>query len=358
MGYLADIVRDSRRKVDDPSARGLAAPVGGTEMPPAGPVAPDGIFKGPSADRPAPMSVARIREEGSGRPENAGQHAVESGFATRQVAGPSPSEHIPAAGLPEATVEGLHLPDPVARTQAGCESARTDTDGFRVEETESFHDGDSSDAPAVSGVEHGSSIVESSPGYAAASRAGNVSAETQGRRQAGADPRAGSTTPPEQPSVETVAQPLGRHVAEMVARPAAGALPVQEPARQGPALRTVVTRDEDDRSAVSPENETSVAEPRRVLPPGTAANCTVTVSPGVPAAAVWAGLAPEPAQSGRQRTGEEKSGPGNNPRSFEPKVQIGTIEVVVVSPPPAAPAPSRGDRSRPDPASRNYVRNF
>jgi hypothetical protein len=354
MGYLADIVRDSRRKVDNTSARGLAAPVGGTEMPPAGPVAPDVIFEGPSADRPVPMSVARIREEGSGRPENAGQHAVESGFATRQVAGPSPSEHIPAAGLPEATAEGLHLPDPVARTQAGCESARTDTDGFRVEETESFHDGDSSDAPAVSGVEHGSSIVESSPGYAAASRAGNVSAETQGRRQAGAEPRAGSTTPPEQPSVETVAQPLGRHVAEMAASP----LPVQEPERRAPALRPVVTRDEDDRSAVSPENETSVAEPRRVLPPGTAANCTVTVSPGVPVAEVQIGRTPEPAQSGRQRTGEEKSGPGNDPRSCEPKVQIGTIEVVVVSPPPAAPAPSRGDRSRPDPASRNYVRIF
>jgi len=358
MGYLADIVRDSRRRVDETSARGVPVPGGGKEMPPADPVAPDGIFEGPPADRPAPMSIARIREEGSGRPDEAGQHAAESGFANRQVAGPSPSENIPAAGLPEATAEGLHLSDSVARTQAGCESARTATDGFRVEETESFHDGDSNDAPAVSGVENGSSILESSPGYAAASRAGNVSAETQGRRQAGTEPRAGSTTPPEQPSVEAAAALLGRQVAETVSMPAAGALPVLEPARQGHTLRPVVMGDEGDRSAVPPKNGTSLAESRRVLPPEVAANCTVTVSPGVPAASVRAGLAPEPVQSGRQRTAEDKSGPGNNLQSFEPKVQIGTIEVVVVAPPPASPAPSRGDRSRPDPTSRNYVRNI
>ncbi len=358
MGYLAEIVRDSRRRVDDPSVAGVSAPVGGMEMPPADPVVPDGISAGPPAARPAPMSVTQIREEGSGRPDEAGQQAAESGFATRQVAGPSPSEHIPAVGLPEATAEGLHLPDPVARMQAGCESARTATDGFRVEETESFHDGDSNDAPAVSGIEDGSSIVESSSGYAVASRAGNVSAETQGRRQAGAEPRAGSTTPPEQSSVEAAAEPLGRQVAETVSIPAAGALPLPEQARQGPALRPVVTRDEDDRSAVSPDNGTPVAQSRRVLPPGTAANCTVTVSPGVPAAEMRIGRAAETAQSDRHRTGKEKSGSGNNLRSFEPKVQIGTIEVVVVSPPPAAPAPFQVDRSRPDPASRNYVRNF
>ena len=358
MGYLADIVRDSRRRVDDISARGVPVPGGGKEMPPADPVAPDGIFEGPPVDRPAPMSIVRIREEGRGRPDEAGQHAAESGFANRQVAGPSPSEHIPAAGLPEASAEGLHLPDPVARTQAGCESARTATDGFRVEEVESFHGDASNDAPAVPGVENGSSILESSPGYAAASRAGNVSAETQGRRQAGVEPRAGSTTPPEQPSVGASAEPLGRQVAETVRIPAAGALSVQEPARQGSTSLPVMMGDEDDRSAVSPENGTFLAESRRVFPPGTAANCTVTVSPGVPAATVRAGLAPEPEQSGRQRTGEDKSGPGNNLRSFEPKVQIGTIEVVVVSPPPASPAPSRVDRSRPDPISRNYVRNI
>lgn len=358
MGYLADIVRDSRRRVDDPSARGFAAPVGGTEMPPADPVAPDGISPGPPADRPAPMSVARIREEGSGRPENAGQHAAESGFATRQVAGLSPSEHVPAAGLPGATVEGLHLPDPVARTQAGCESARTATDGFRVEETESFHDGDSNDAPAVSGVEGGSSNVGSSSGYAAASRAGNVSAETQGRRQAGAEPRAGSTTPPEQPSVETADEPLGRQLTETARGPATGAVPVLEQALQGHALRPVVMRDEDGRPAVVPGNVTSTAETRRVLPQGNAATCTVTVSPAVTPAELRTGRAPESGESVRQPAGEEKGGPGDNPRSFEPRVQIGTIEVVVVSPQPAATVPSRGDRPRPDLASRNYVRNF
>ena len=118
-----------------------------------------------------------------GQPGTAGQRPVQNGAVTRQVVGPSPSEHTPDAGIPEAMVKGVVLPDPVIREQAGCESTRTVTGDFRVEQTESSHDNGSIDVPLVSVGASDSFVRESSSGYAA-SRTGKVSVETQGRRQA------------------------------------------------------------------------------------------------------------------------------------------------------------------------------
>lgn len=340
MGYLADIVRDSRRRADAPSTTGENVAVGDVELSSAVPVFPDGVPVELIEGRSGDPSAARIREEGSG-------------FVTPQVVGLSPSEHIPAAGLPKATFEGLHLPNPVTHKQAGCESARTVTDDFRAEQTESFRDGDSNDAPAVSGVEDGSSILESSPGYAAASRAGKVSAETQGRRQAGVTTRAGATTPPEQFALQEAAELPGEHAEE----PASGPLPkaFTEPAplhRQGLDFLPGAMRSENDRPEIPQETGSFVEEARRPLLPENSTNRTVTVPAGIPVAEVRIG------QAARQRSNEEKSAPAHSARTPEPRVRIGTIEVVVVSPATAETGSSRGERSRPDPASRNYLRNF
>ncbi len=340
MGYLTDIVRDSRRRTCVARAPGESSSVDHVEIPAAATVAPATVVAGPPAAMSATASVERIREEGSGRPDEAGQHAAESGFATRQVAGPSPSEHVPAAGLPEATSEGLHLSDPVPRTQAGCESARTVTDGFRAEKAERFRGGDSNDAPAVPGVEDGSSILESSPGYAATSRAGKESVETQERRQAGIEPRAGSVTPPEQFDLDAAPEASGRNDGGPAAvKP--GASPV-----------------EDDRSAVQLEKISFTEENCRVRLEGAATNCMVTLPAGIPAQQPRSGRAPETCQPVRQRTAEGENKAGKAPWPQEPRVSIGAIEVVVVSPAPAQPEPSRGERFRPDPTSRNYLRNF
>lgn len=354
MGYLTDIVRDSRRRTCAARAPGESVPVDHVEIPAAATV-----VAGPPAAMPSAASVERIREEGSGRPDEAGQHAAESGFATRQVAGPSPAEHVPAAGLPEATSEGLHLSDPVTRTQAGCESARTVTDGFRAEKAERFRGGDSNDAPAVPGVEDGSSILEFSPGYAVTSRAGKEPVETQERRQAGMEPRVGSVTPPEQESGrETVAVHVGRETGEWARSPGVLARGEQEAARQGPPPQPEVLPEEEDRAAVSSGTGLLAAAVRRVRLGDAVTGCTATVPSGVAEMELGSGRAPGPGQPDRQRTGEGKNEPGKDSRPPEPRVRIGAIEIVVVSPAPAQPEPSRGERSRPDPASRNYLRNF
>ncbi len=359
MGYLTDIVRDSRRRSCAARAAGESAPVDPVEIPAAATVAPATAVAGPPAAVPSVASVERIREEGSGRPGEAELYAVESGCATRQVAGPSPAEHVPAAGLPEAISEGLHLSDPVARAQAGCESARTVTDGFRAEKAERFRGGDSNDAPAVPGVEDGSSILESSPGYAATSRAGKESVETQERRQAGMEPRAGSVTPPERPGGrETVAVHGGRETGEWPRSTVVPARGEQEAARRGPPSHPEVMPEGEERAAVSSGTGLLAAASRRVRLAEAVTDCTVTVPIGVAVVEPGSGRASEPGQADRQRIGEEKREPGSAPRPQEPRVRIGAIEVVVVSPAPVQPEPSRGERSRPDPASRNYLRNF
>ncbi|SEM05770.1 hypothetical protein SAMN04489760_103109 [Syntrophus gentianae] len=249
----------------------------------------------PAVSMESDTAEIRLREEGGGQPLNAGPKTLQDGGAvTRRVVGPSPSEYTPGAGIPEVTIKGVSLPNPVARKQAGCESARTETDSFRVESMKSFHDGDSIDAPLIPVDARDSFVRESSSGDAE-SRAGKVSVETQGRRQAGMT-RAGSTTPLDQ-STEIKTENNDREQAAALCLP---------PASEGAERFHRATG--------------------RPLPP-------------IP-------------------KGNEETGSGRSLPPPEPKVRIGTIEVVVVVPAPADRSPRSEERSRPDLASRHYLRNI
>lgn len=268
----------------------------------------------------------RLREEGGGPPVNAGSGTLQDGGAvTRRVVGPSPPEYTPGAGIPEVTMKGVSLPNPAARKQAGRESARTESDRFRVESMKSFHDGDSIDAPLVSVDARDSSVRESSSGDAV-SRTGKVSAETQGRRQAGLN-RAGSTAPPDQ-------------------------------------FTEITTENNAMEQAARLQGKTSPSAVGQV-PAGTARQ--EPHHGGMPAAVRSSPPASEGAERFHRPSGRplppipkdnEEKGSGRSLPPSEPQVRIGVIEVVVVVPAPADRSPRSGERSRPDLASRHYLRNF
>jgi len=326
MGFFADIIRDSRR--GGMAAHSTEAPLSrGKEVSTDAPAAAE---VGAVASDAGDTSVIRLREEGGGQPVTARQDTVQSGTVTRQVVGPSPSEHTPAAGIPEVSVKGAVLPNPVKREPAGCESGRTET-GFRVEQMESFHDGGSIDVPAVSVSASESFVRESSSGYTA-SRTGKVSVETQGRQQAG-ETRAGSpTTPPEQLT--------GEAAGNMVQR-ADDVLP-DAPLSTHRAMQT------SQPSILL--NETS----RPLGGESFAAETPHESLPDIPATTAVISPLPEPPAfpRGADERGSDRSLPP------EPQVRIGTIEVVVVAPTPAERPPRSEERTRPDLASRNYLRNF
>mgnify|MGYP000844243756 CR=1 FL=1 len=280
----------------------------------------------PAVSMESDTAEIRLREEGGGPPVNAGSGTLQDGGAvTRRVVGPSLSEYTPGSGIPEVTMKGVSLPNPAARKQAGRESARTESDRFRVESMKSFHDGDSIDAPLVPVDARDSSVRESSSGDAA-SRTGKVSAETQGRRQAGLN-RAGTITPSDQ-SAETMKENHGMEQAAGLQGKtfpsAAGEVPadtVQEELHHG-GMPAAAPSSTPDSKSVERFQRPSV----RPLPP-------------IP------------------KDSEEK-GSGRSLPPPEPQVRIGAIEVVVVVPAPADRLPRSGERSRPDLASRHYLRNF
>ncbi|ABB31369.1 hypothetical protein GeomeDRAFT_2015 [Geobacter metallireducens RCH3] len=345
MGFFADVIRDSRREglaVRAPEAR---VPRGGEEVPSDAPVAAEGAPVAPAAVTGSDASVIRLREEGGGTPVTAGQRLTQAGAVARQVVGPSLSEHTPVAGIPEAMVKGVTLPDPVKREQAGSESDRTAGGDFRVEQMGSFHDGGSIDVPLVPVGASDSFVRESSSGYAAL-QAVKVSVETQGRQQAG-ETRAGSTTPPglmgsetvENPALGLPEEPLRADVEVFPALQLPGNPPM--PATQADqSLQQGDVPEKTGRSAVPPGRES--VEETNPAPSSGALPATVTLRQP-PVTAV-----------GEQfpRHSERQVAPP------EPQVRIGTIEVVVVTPAPAE-RPSRSEeRSRPDLSSRHYLRNF
>lgn len=350
MGFFADIIRDSRRGGIVARAPEAPAPTGGVDMPADAPEAADGGAVEPAAVKGCDASVIRLREEGGGTPVTAGQRLTQAGAVARQVVGPSLSEHTPVAGIPEVTEREAVFPDPVKREQAGSESDRAARGDFRVEPMESFHDGGSIDVPVVSVSASDSFVRESSFGLAAL-QAGKVSVETQGRRQAG-ETRAGSTTPPglvgsetvENPALRLPDEPLADEPlqADVEALPAS-LLPGNPPpsATKGEqALQRGEVPEETGRPAVSLGTETR--KETHPTPPSGAVPASVTLRQP-PVHAVGEQFPPPP---------ERRTVPP------ELQVRIGTIEVVVVAP-ALAERPSRSEeRTRPDLASRHYLRNF
>lgn len=350
MGFFADIIRDSRRGGMAVSPPEAPAPFGGVEVPADAPEVADGGAVEPAAATGSDVSVIRLREEGSGTPVTAGQSIAQAGAVARKVVGPPLSEHTPVAGIPEVMVKGVTLPIPGKREQAGSESDRSARGDFRVEQMESFHDDGSLDVPLVSVGANDSFVRESSSGYAAL-QAGKVSVEPQGRRQAGEN-RADSTTPPglmgsetvENPAMELPDEPVADEplLAGVEALPAPQIPPNPPPSatRADQASQPGEVPEETGRSVV-PQGRESLDE-THTDPPSGAVPASVTLrQPPVPAIG-------EPFQ----RPAERRMAPP------EPQVRIGTIEVVVVAPAPAERPPRSEERTRPDLASRHYLRNF
>ncbi len=345
MGFFADIIRDSRRGGISAGLPHSPAPTGGVAVPADASAMADGEAVESAAAIGSDASVMQLREEGGGTPVTAGQRLTQAGAVARKVVGPSLSEYTPVAGIPEVTEREAVFPDPVKREQAGSESDRSARGDFRVEPMESFHDGGSIDVPVVSVSAKDSFVRESSSGYAAL-QAGKVSVETQGRRQAG-ETRAGSTTPPglmggetvENPAFELPDEPLRADVEVLPALHSPGN-PLKSAMQADQALQQGEVPDETGRPAVPLGRES--LEETNPAPSSGAVPASVTLhQPPVPAVSEQL---PRPA--------ERRTAPP------EPQVRIGTIEVVVVAPAPAE-RPSRSEeRSRPDLASRHYLRNF
>jgi hypothetical protein len=383
MGFFADIIRDSRRErgkmypLDAPLSRG------GEELPTESPAMAETGGVAPEERWGEEATVVRLREEGGGQPLPAGQRAVQSGAVTRQVVGLSSSEYTPVTGIPEATAQGVTLPDPVKREQAGCASDRSARGDFSVEQMESFHDGGSNDVPLAVSVGVGdSSVRKSSSGYAAL-RTGNVSVETQGRRQAG-ETRAGSTTPPDECAGEMQEEPFSPESGEpesdaprQGAEPARQVSPASRNARQSllladrtvptdqvtaetgrPAWEPSRTADDAPRSVVPPVRELSGKEPGHEPLPHRIPVTTPLSPPRIPAREERFHGAAERQLPALPEGGDGRGNTGRPTAPPEPRVRIGSIEVVVVAPAPGE-RPSRGEQnSRPDLASRHYLRNF
>ena len=375
MGFFADIIRDSRRR--GTVFRAPEAPVsfGGDEAPVEASAVADGAPVEPAAVTGSDASVIRLREGGGGQPVSAGQSPEQSGAVTHQVVVHSPSEHTPVAGIPEAMVKVVAIPNPVAGGQTDCESARTETGDFRIEQVESFHDGGSIDVPLVSVGASDSFVLESSSGDAAL-RSGKVSAETQESRQAGAT-REGLTTPPEQLVGETVenmlperaAEPVGNKVAGEVAEPLVvveeiplPSMPQNSPPsvpREKQASRPGGVAEEASPIIAPPGGESCAVETRNEpLPEQIAAAVTLSPAPVPAIEDRFNGRATERQLPPLPKGSEEPSNPSRSFPSPEPQVRIGTIEVVVVTPAPAERPPRSEERSRPDLSSRHYLRNF
>lgn len=368
MGFFADIIRDSRRETV--AVRAPEAPLsrGGEDMPSDTPATAEEAPVGHASSLGRDASVIQLREEGGGRPVTVGQSPLQAGAVTRQVVDPLPPEYTPAAGIPEVIQQGVTPPIPVKREQAGSESDRTETGEFRVEQMESFHDGGSNDVPAVSVSASDSSVRETSSGFAA-SRTGKVSVETQGRRQAGI-PRAGSTTPPDDLSGEasetTFTQGDGEPTTSDLRRAAGEAMEVPSIPRNSlpSAQRPEQTSQSDGmpegtpRSAVVPVRESFADKTRHEpLPDAIPAAAAVSSAP-VPANGENFHRAAERQLPPLPRNGDEGKTPVNPLPPPEPQVRIGTIEVVVVAPVPVERSSRSEERSRPDLASRHYLRNI
>ncbi len=334
------------------AAHAPEAPVslGGEETPSDAPAEAERAPVEPTAATESDTSVIRLREEGGGQPVSVGENPLQSGAVTRQVVGPSPSEHAPVAGIPEVTVREAVFPNPVKREQAGCESDRTARGDFRVEQMESFHDGGSIDVPAVSVSAKDSFVRESSSGYAAL-QTGKVSVETQGRRQAGVS-RAGSTTPPGLLISEAIETMVPEQADESAAIGSPRTVGEEVPVHRAKQTSKLDTLQEEASRPFGRELFAAETDHESLPGPIPAAATRSPFSEPPDHRASERQLPPLPRDGGEGRTPVRPLPPP------EPQVRIGTIEVVVVAPAPVERSPRSEERTRPDLASRHYLRNF
>ncbi len=368
MSFFAAIIRDSRATATvTPANREKCA--GPTQEPAASKPTP--LVK--KKDRAAPLPdinqpTVRLREESATLSQAAEQDQGSIEKVARQVVSPSPAQHIPLWELGQVRAEWAGSPNPETREQTGSASDTKVTDAPRTTPTKSRHGDGSFDVSAVQESANDSSIREPSPN-SAASRAGIRAVETQGRQQA-EQSRAGLTTPPEQTIEQTKKQGFTLSIAQPTRPCTRESPPLSPPKQHAPGLHGAIEHVEvppprissapdqipvlkndrrssaepsfepagqdhqpADRSAHKTETRTGEAEPSR---PPVVARETLSV----------------------QHQKREKSAGMLMQRAPEPRVQIGTIEVVVISEEPPEPRPRRETQRPSDATSRHYLRNL
>lgn len=356
MGFFSNIICDSRRTH---SAFSLAGMVPfGLRLPSYFPER-----SAPVEERTEPVRhsvenapAKRLREESTGFSETARQDQVQAETAARQVVSPSPAQYIPAGEPAQVRVNWESSPNPEAREQTGSESDETVTDASRTTRPKSCHGVDSFDVPGVQASASDSSIRESSS-ERARSRAGTTAVETQRRQQAG-DARAGLATPPGQTKQENAAEWSGPSLGQPFLRELHE--PIVSARRANAAVSSAADTRFEEPVVFRPSRSETTLDQRFVssdhAPPPEERLCDPAKGRKPPEPS-WNPPPLRDAFSAR-RNDREKLSSERFQRTAEPQVQIGTIEVVVLT----QASPERRARSEarvlPDPASRHYLRNF
>ncbi len=372
MGFLSDIVRDSRRRnalpgrfvEPEPPPPPTAFQVG--EVPAAAESA--AIATTTPCGSPVKSGAARVgfKEERTGEGGEVESNLPIAGTARPQRLDSSPSEYIAPAKLPEAV-------DSVAREQF-----RTVSGGSG--DVVGSYGGSLFVAP--SGFDRSS--AREFPANRVSSVIGTV-VETQERRQ-------GTTSPPDLVGGGTVDGAAQAAIAGGPVSPSSSSQPVPSPSGEGaagtvssgkaapaagqaghgmaaPAGRLLPiaaigvspATDPNDRepSPVSTPVASSAAGSRGVPPPPLPPGIAGEASAAVPQTGE---LVPPLIRLGERRGIERRAAevPARDTHipATEPRVRIGTIEVVVLSPAPAERTSRRHDTPMADIASRKYLRNI
>jgi hypothetical protein len=360
MGFFSDIIRDSRGAYSAFTHTGQA-PLDRAQKLYFPERLPETNEGGESARSSVEIaSMRQFREESGESPEAAWQDQMQAEAAARQVVSPSPAQHIPARELAQVRVDKEVTPNPEAQEQTGSESDETATDASRMIQAESHHGDGSFDVPAVQGNASDSSIGKSSP-ESAVSRTGKTAAETQGRQQAG-EARAGLTAPPDDTRQQKAAERPGLSLGELFLRE-----PDVTPAPSGQENTEVSVsgNSASEKSAVPPSLRSIPAPPQSFAPAVDSHQKTPRAGRATEVPAEKTQQPEPPRQSWAQRDAssarrDDRQKPSSEraQRAAEPRVQIGTIEVVVLTQTPPEQSSSRKNPVQPDMASRNYLRNF
>ena len=390
MGFFSDIIHDSRRQSTMPEQRssaGLSFPADALTRSSEGTSSEEGVSLSEM------MSESQLWEEGGRLAGKASQMTPPQGPVTRQVVDLLPPENTAVAEFPVATGLLSTLPNPGKQDLAGSESARTGTTAQGTEQESASSDSVFANVCFVSAV--GDSQVKEPLSLRQAHSTGNMSVETQGRRQAGTDTRAGSATPPNPSLAQAV---------EM--KPAGSPAPAWEkpvmPEKQGPAIPEDPLRQEQLQQGDRPVHNLSfISAPGQILAADLSGKVLTPtpsfsrkdsaekkarkpqVSPGIegsydvvpgnmeprknrpdkgetlPFAEVVLSEVPPRAQMGNNY--DVKAQQTTSPpvkQNSEPQVQIGLLEVVVVSPGQGAGATGSKENTSSNLASRLYLRGL
>ena len=346
-----------------------------------------------SEDRMSPfemMSKSQLLEEG-GRPEGkASQMTPTQGLVTRQVVDLSPPENTAVVELPVANGLLSTLPNPGKQEPAGSKNARTGTAAQSTEQESASSDSVFANVCFVSAVSD--SQVKEPLSLRQAHSTGKMSVEIQGRRQAGADTRAGFATPPN--------FFFGQAEEMKPAESLSGEKPVR-PGEQGHAARKEPLRPEQIQQGDRPVHNLSfISPPGQILAADLSRNVLAAtpsfsrkvgaekkvrepqVSPGIksyyevvpgnieprkskpdkgetiPSAEVFLSKTPSPEKGLNLGSQSPETITPAAKEASEPQVQIGLLEVVVVFPGQGAGATGSKKNTSSNLASRLYLRGL